>query len=83
MTEAAKDIDRNPGVGSKPIAEVLREFVAGFNTNNLDDVMAYFADDAVYEPGNGDIHRGRDAIRKAFLPQFANAFGTMFHTSSL
>jgi SnoaL-like domain len=77
MTEAAKDIDRNPGAGSKPIAEVLREFVAGFNTNSLDDVMAYFADDAVYEPGNGDIHRGRDAIRKAFLPQFSNAFGTM------
>lgn len=77
MTEAAKDVVRIPGAGSKPIAEIIKEFVAGFNTNSLDDVMAYFADDAVYEPGNGDIHRGRDAIRNAFVPQFSNAYGTM------
>ena len=47
MTDAAKDIDRIPGAGGKPLAEVVREFVAGFNTNSLDDVMAYFADDAL------------------------------------
>jgi uncharacterized protein (TIGR02246 family) len=63
--------------GSKPIAEIVRQFVDGFNTNSLDEVMAFFADDAVYEPGNGEVHRGRDAIRKAFLPQFSGAFGTM------
>jgi hypothetical protein len=51
--------------------------VDGFNTNSLDDVMTYFADDAVYEPGDGKTHRGRAAIREAFLPQFSNAFGTM------
>ena len=60
-----------------PIAEIVREFVDGFNTNSLDDVMAFFADDAVYEPGDGRTHRGRDAIREAFRPQFSNAFGTM------
>jgi uncharacterized protein (TIGR02246 family) len=59
------------------IAEVLRAFVEGFNTNSLDDVMTFFADDAVYEPGDGRTHRGRDAIREAFRPQFSNAFGTM------
>jgi len=62
---------------SRSIADIVREFVDGFNTNSLDDVMAFFADDAVYEPGTGEVHRGRDAIRKAFLPQFSNAFGTM------
>jgi hypothetical protein len=59
------------------IAEILREFVDGFNTNSLDQVMTFFADDAVYEPGDGRTHRGRAAIREVFLPQFSNTFGTM------
>jgi uncharacterized protein (TIGR02246 family) len=59
------------------IAEVIRQFVDGFNTNSLDDVMAFFAEDAVYEPGDGRTHRGHAAIREAFRPQFSNAFGTM------
>ena len=59
------------------IAEMLREFVDGFNTNSLDHVMTFFSDDAVYEPGDGRTHRGRAAIREAFLPQFSNAYGTM------
>jgi uncharacterized protein (TIGR02246 family) len=82
MTEAAKDI--GPGGagsssrrGSQTIAEILGEFVDGFNTNSLDDVMTFFADDAVYEPGDGRTHRGRAAIREAFRPQFDNAYGTM------
>ena len=59
------------------IAEILRKFVDGFNTNSLDEVMAFFAEDAVYLPGDGREHRGRAAIRKAFRPQFSHAFGTM------
>jgi uncharacterized protein (TIGR02246 family) len=76
MSEVAKPI--GGAAGSPPlIAEVLRAFVDGFNTNSLDDVMTFFADDAVYEPGDGRTHRGRDAIREAFRPQFSNAFGAM------
>ena len=63
--------------GAKTIEQILGEFVDGFNTNSLDDVMTYFADDAVYEPGDGRTHRGRAAIREVFRPQFSNAFGTM------
>ena len=63
--------------GSPSIADVLRAFVDGFNTNSLDEVMAFFADDAVYEPGEGRTHRGRAAIREAFVPQFSHVFGTM------
>ena len=59
------------------IADVLERFVAGFNTNALDDVMTFFADDAVYLPGDGSEHRGRAAIRNAFGPQFSRAFGAM------
>lgn len=72
-----KETVRNPEDGRPKIADILREFVEGFNTNSLDDVMTYFADDAVYEPGDGKTHRGRAAIREAFRPQFSNAFGTM------
>jgi hypothetical protein len=77
MTEPAPDVVRAPAGGTPPIAEILRKFVDGFNTNSLDEVMTFFADDAVYEPGDGRTHRGRAAIRAAFAPQFANAFGTM------
>jgi len=61
----------------KEIADVLQRFVAGFNTNSLDEVMEFFAADAVYCPGNGREFHGREAIRKAFRPQFSGAFGVM------
>jgi uncharacterized protein (TIGR02246 family) len=77
MTEAMQETVRAPSGGMPSIADVLREFVDGFNTNSLDEVMSFFADDAVYEPGDGRTHRGRAAIREAFRPQFSNAFGTM------
>jgi hypothetical protein len=64
-------------MANNQIAEILEKFVDGFNTNSLDDVMTFFADDAVYEPGDGRTHRGLAAIREAFRPQFENAFGTM------
>jgi len=35
------------------IAEVLDRFVAGFNDNSLDEVMTFFAEDAVYRPEPG------------------------------
>ena len=77
MNDAAKEIVRAPASGNPKIAEILREFVDGFNTNSLDQVMAFFAEDAVYEPGDGRTHRGAGAIREAFRPQFSNAYGSM------
>ncbi|HXJ19214.1 MAG TPA: nuclear transport factor 2 family protein [Polyangia bacterium] len=56
---------------ARPIAELLREFVDGFNTNSLDQVMTFVAEDAVHEPGDGRTHRGRAAIREVLLPQFS------------
>src|SRR5215831_2489288 len=77
MTEATKNVVPLPAAGPVRIAKILEVFVDGFNTNSLDEVMTFFADDAVYQPGDGRTHRGRVAIREAFRPQFENAFGTM------
>jgi uncharacterized protein (TIGR02246 family) len=59
------------------IATLVDAFTAAFNRNDLDAVMAAFADAAEYRPGDGSSHRGRAAIRAAFAPQFAGAFGAM------
>ena len=67
--------------GARPtIADALRAFVDCFKANDLDKVMTFFAENAVYEPGNGRTHRGQAAIREAFQPQFSNAYGTMRFT---
>jgi ketosteroid isomerase-like protein len=55
----------------------LDRFITAFNDNDLDAVMRFFADEAVYCPGDGSEHRGPAAIRRAFEPQFAGAFGSM------
>lgn len=56
-------------------------FVAAFNRDDLDGVMQFFADDALYAQFNGTESRGKDEIRKAFEPQFRGDFGQIrFHT---
>ncbi len=50
-------------------------FLDAFNRYDLDAVMSYFADDAVYEELTGRVNRGLVAIRKAFAPQFEGKFG--------
>jgi uncharacterized protein (TIGR02246 family) len=62
---------------SGSLESILDRFTDAFNRNDLDAVMTFFADDACYEPGDGTSHRGRDAIRRAFEPQFRGAYGAM------
>lgn len=64
-------------IPSPMIRDTIDRFVTAFNVNDLDAVISFFAEDAVYRPGDGSEHRGREAIRQAFAPQFAGAFGTM------
>jgi ketosteroid isomerase-like protein len=52
-------------------------FVEAFNVNDLDAVMTFFNDAAVYRPGDGKEHHGKAAIRRAFEPQFSGAYGKM------
>jgi ketosteroid isomerase-like protein len=60
------------------------QFTEAFNREDLDAVMSYFADDAVYDEFNGKRNQGKAAIRQAFVPQFRGDFGVMrFHTEDM
>jgi ketosteroid isomerase-like protein len=59
------------------LAALTATFMEAFNANDLDAVMAFFADDAVYDEFNGTQNTGKAAIRAAFTPQFTGAFGAM------
>lgn len=60
--------------------EFSKVFTAAFNRDDLDAVMDFFADDALYAEFNGKENRGKKAIREAFEPQFRGDFGPVrFH----
>jgi uncharacterized protein (TIGR02246 family) len=59
------------------LLELTNRFMAAFNRNDLDTVMSFFSDDAVYDEFNGKHNEGKAAIRAAFTPQFTGAFGNM------
>jgi ketosteroid isomerase-like protein len=51
------------------------QFVDAFNRMNLDDVISFFSEDAVYEDSSGGRHVGREAIRVAFEPLVGGSRG--------
>lgn len=57
--------------------EQIIAFVDAFNINDLDQVMAFFADDAEYVTYDGQHCRGKMAIRAAFEAQFAGRYGRL------
>ena len=59
------------------LADLVVRFTQAFNDNDLEAVMSFMADDAVYEEFTGRINRGSAAIRAAFVPQFRGDFGKM------
>ena len=59
------------------LLDLTTRFMNAFNRNDLDTVMSFFADDAVYDEFNGKRNEGKMAIRAAFTPQFTGAFGAM------
>jgi uncharacterized protein (TIGR02246 family) len=59
------------------LLDLTTRFMNAFNRNDLDTVMSFFADDAVYDEFNGRRNEGKAAIRAAFTPQFTGAFGDM------
>jgi ketosteroid isomerase-like protein len=64
-------------VERQQLIDLTTRFVEAFNRNDLDTVMSFFADDAVYDEFNGTRNEGKAAIRAAFMPQFTGTFGTM------
>ena len=68
----------------RELEKLTLEFTEAFNRDDLEAVMSYFADDAIYDEFNGARHQGKSAIRKAFEPQFAGKYGKMrFHDEDM
>ena len=66
------------------LTRLTTRFTDAFNRDDLDAVMAFFADHAVYDQFDGQQARGRDAIRAAFEPQFRGDFGKIrFHDEDI
>jgi ketosteroid isomerase-like protein len=62
---------------SAQINETITKFADAFNLNDLERVMTFFSEDAIYEPGDGKSHKGKAQIRAAFEPQFNGVYGAM------
>jgi ketosteroid isomerase-like protein len=66
------------------LEDLVRRFTEAFNQDDLDGVMAFLADDAIYDEFNGTVNRGKAAIRAAFVPQFRGDYGVLrFHTEDI
>jgi uncharacterized protein (TIGR02246 family) len=66
------------------LVELIKHFTDAFNRDDLDEVMSFFTEDALYTEFNGKQNRGKEAIRKAFEPQFQGAFGEIrFHEQDI
>jgi ketosteroid isomerase-like protein len=66
------------------LEDLVVRFTDAFNRDDLDGVMAFMADDAIYDEFNGKINRGKAAIREAFVPQFRGDYGVIrFHTEDM
>jgi ketosteroid isomerase-like protein len=59
----------------KELVDLVIRFTDAFNRDDLDAVMSFFSDDAVYDEFNGTRSRGLAAIRAAFEPQFRGDYG--------
>ncbi|WP_416897666.1 MAG: nuclear transport factor 2 family protein [Minwuia sp.] len=64
-------------LGYERLKNLTLDFTACFNNDDLDGVMSYFADGAVYDQFDGSPAEGMEAIREAFRPQFEGSFGAM------
>ncbi len=72
------------GTARAALEKMVIDFTEAFNRENIEEVMSYFADDAIYDEFNAVRHDGKDAIRESFVPQFRGDFGKMrFHTEDM
>ncbi|MEV6633312.1 nuclear transport factor 2 family protein [Actinoplanes sp. NPDC051470] len=62
------------------LASTITAFVDAFNQPepDLDHVLSFFAEDAVYLPGKKPERHGKAEIRAEFAPQFAGRYGGMY-----
>ena len=62
-------------MSSAELHDLALRFTDAFNRDDLDSVMSFFSEDAVYDEFNGRKNRGHAEIRAALQPQFRGAFG--------
>ena len=68
----------------KQLEDLVVRFTEAFNRDDLDGVLSFMAEDAIYDEFNGRRSRGKQAIREAFVPQFRGDFGRIrFQTEDL
>jgi ketosteroid isomerase-like protein len=66
------------------LEDLVLRFTQAFNREDLDSVMSFLAEDAIYDEFNGTRSCGKAAIREAFAPQFRGDYGRIrFHTEDL
>ena len=71
-------------MGQKELVDLVIRFTDAFNRDDLDSVMSFFSEDAIYDEFNGTRSRGLAAIRAAFAPQFRGDFGRVrFHAEDV
>jgi limonene-1,2-epoxide hydrolase len=65
--------------------KIVHDFCKAFERKNIDEIMGYFADDAVYHNMPMEPAKGKDAIRKtinSFLPGSDKIEFKILHTAS-
>jgi ketosteroid isomerase-like protein len=68
----------------KQLEDLVMRFTEAFNRDDLDGVMSFMAEGAIYDEFNGRRSRGKQAIREAFVPQFRGDLGRIrFQTEDL
>ena len=67
-------MDRTPSDRAS-LEDLVLRFTEAFNREDLDGVMSFMAEDAIYDEFNGNRAVGKAAIRDAFVPQFRGDFG--------
>jgi len=64
-------------VTREALSSLVTRFTDAFNREDLDAVMAFFAEGAVYDEFDGKQRTGKAEIRASFEPQFRGDFGRM------
>ncbi len=68
----------------KSVEKLVQGLDDAFNSQDLDGVMSFFDEGSIYDEFDGVRHIGKEAIRKAFEPQFRGEFGRLiFHKEYL
>lgn len=57
------------------LLKLSTDFTDAFNRQNLDDIMKFFAQTAIFEDSSGVRHEGKEAIRTAFEPLVEGGLG--------